>query len=139
MSCFIVPDYHIDALVSWAIDRNIPTSGYSKASLALMLAGANRLAYQERYQDPGVPSAYPGFRRVDVSHLDPVDIVKACDCLDYQASDWGMWRESGTCQALGTIRQAAYRLASGGHQVEAHRLPGYDAATWCLDNEEATT
>ena len=140
MSCFVVPDFHINALVSWAIEHDIHLERHSRATGAIMLAMANRRAYQERYQDPGTPSTYRGFFQVDVDHLGPVDIVKACDCLDYQASDWTRWSTSYARDFLAAIRQEASQLAAGDHQVqvrESRHLPGYDAAAWCLDNERA--
>jgi hypothetical protein len=135
MSCFVVPDFHINALVSWTIGRKVPIGGEGRAALARTLAAANRRAYQERYQDPGTPSDYRGFSIVDVSHLDPLAIVKACDCLDYQASDWTEWRASDACAVLEAIREVALHLAAGDYQGRAYDLPGYDAAAWCLDNE----
>jgi hypothetical protein len=134
MSCFVVPDFHINALVSWTIGRDIPL-GHGRAALARTLAAANRRAYQERYQDPGEPSDYRGFSIVDVSHLDPLAIVKACDCLDYQASDWTGWRASDACRVLESIRAVALHLAAGDYQGSAYDLPGYSAAPWCLYGE----
>lgn len=136
MSCFIVPDFHIDALVSWTIGRDIPL-GHGRATLARMLASANRRAYQERYQDPGTPSDYRGFVLVDVSHLGPLAIVKACDCLDYQASDWTGWRASDACAALEAIRGAALHMVPGNYQGSAYAHPGYRHAAWCLEDSEA--
>jgi hypothetical protein len=137
MSCFVVPDFHIDALVSWTIGREIHTRGMGRATLARTLAAANCRAYQERYQDPGTPGDYRGFSIVDVSHLDPLAIVKACDCLDYQASDWTGWRASDACAVLEAIRAAALHLAAGDYQGNAYDLPGYRAAAWTLEGVAA--
>ena len=141
MSCFVVPDFHINALVSWSIEHDILPERHSRAAGAQMLAMANRCAYQERYQDPGTPSTYRGFSLVDVSHLGPVDIVKACDCLDYQACDWARWSTSYARDFLAAIRQEASLLAADDRLVQVRdvrNLPGYDAAAWCLDNERVT-
>jgi hypothetical protein len=135
MSCFVVPDFHINALVSWTIGHKVYTGGAGRAALARALAKANRRAYQERYQDPGAPSDYRGFLIVDVDHLDPLAIVKACDCLDYQASDWTGWRASDACRVLESIRAVALHLAAGDYQGSAYDLPGYSAAPWCLYGE----
>jgi hypothetical protein len=137
MSCFVVPDFHINALVSWTIGHKVYTGGAGRAALARNLAKANRRAYQERYQDPGAPSDYRGFSIVDVDHLDPIAIVKACDCLDYQASDWTGWRASDACRVLESIRAVALHLAAGDYQGKARDLPGYDAAPWCLEEVTA--
>jgi len=61
--------------------------------------------------------------------------VKACDCLDYQASDWTGWRASDACAVLESIRAVALHLAAGDYKGNAYDLPGYGAAPWCLDNE----
>jgi hypothetical protein len=148
MSCFVVSDFHINALVSWGL-RHGAIVGISPDALAHMLAGANRAAFAERYlDDPGlVPFA--GFDRpVDPSHLAPVAIVKACDCLDYQCSDWTSWSGAGSEPAahLAAIRAAALALALAGLSIAARasaggldygrELPGYDAADWHLDEPE---
>jgi hypothetical protein len=114
-----------------------------------MLASANRAAYAERYQDDDQVEPFAGFdRSVDPSHLAPVAIVKACDCLDYQASDWSSWSGAGSEPAahLAAIRAAALALALAGHRIAAgpnaggleygRELPGYDTAAWHLDEPE---
>jgi hypothetical protein len=78
-----------------------------------------------------------------------VAIVKACDCLDYQASDWTSWEGSDANRHLAAIRRAAVTLAFGSMRAAAaaladpgqhaiRELPGYDAAPWCLDEPDAT-
>lgn len=136
MSCFVVDNYHVSALVSWAISHGVPL-GVSPDAVAHELASANRAAfaerYQGRYQDEVAP--FDGLDRVDVSHLAPVAIVKACDCLEYQASDWSSWRESEPAAHLAAIRAAALAMVNGGRylpDVEAHELPGYHGAAWAL-------
>ena len=48
MSCFIVSDYHVSALVSWAVAHGVDLDA-SPDAVAHMLASANRRAYSERY------------------------------------------------------------------------------------------
>lgn len=136
MSCFVVDNYHVSALVSWAISHGVPL-GVSPDAVAHELASANRAAFAERYegryQDEVAP--FDGLDRVDVSHLAPVAIVKACDCLEYQASDWSSWRESEPAAHLAAIRAAALAMATGGRYLPdaaAYDLPGYHAAAWDL-------
>jgi hypothetical protein len=142
MSCFVVSDFHVNALVAWGL-RHGAIVGISPDALAHMLASANRAAYAERYQDDDQVEPFAGFdRSVDPSHLAPVAIVKACDCLDYQASDWSSWRESEPAAHLAAIRAAALAMAAGGQgryrgiDAPAYNLPGYDAAAWALDEPE---
>jgi hypothetical protein len=144
MSCFIVNDYHVNALVAWGL-RHGAVVGISPDALAHMLACANRAAFAERYMDDPGLVPFAGFdRSVDPSHLAPVAIVKACDCLDYQCSDWSSWSGAGSEPAahLAAIRAAALALAMAGRGIAARssaggldygrELPGYDAAAWEL-------
>jgi hypothetical protein len=72
----------------------------------------------------------------------PVAIVKACDCLEYQASDWTCWDRSDIAAHLAAIRAAALAMALAGLSIAARvnaggldygrELPGYDAAAWEL-------
>lgn len=146
MSCFVVSDFHVNALVAWGL-RHGAIVGISPDALAHELASANRAAFAERYlDDPGlVPFA--GFNRaVDPSHLAPVAIVKACDCLDYQASDWSIWAGSEPAAHLAAIRATALAMALAGLSIAARanaggldygrELPGYALAAWHLDEPE---
>lgn len=140
MSCFVVNDYHVNALVAWGARLGV-IPGISPAALAHELASANRAAFEARY---AMPQPFEGFdfELVNVSHLVPVVIVKACDCLDYQASDWTPWAGSEACAHLAAIRAAALALALAAHRITpgpnaggmeyGRELPGYDAATWEL-------
>jgi hypothetical protein len=136
MSCFVVNDYHVSAIVAWAI-RHQALVGISADALAHELADANRAAFHQRYAGDYADESPPfeGFAMVDVSHLAPVAIVKACDCLAYQCSDWTGWDSSEAAAHLAAIRAAALHRATGGiwrDDMRAHRLPGYDAAAWTL-------
>ncbi len=131
MSCFVVNDYHVSAIVAWAI-RHQALVGISPDALAHELAAANRAAFAERYagryDDELV--AFGGLDRSAGADLAPVAIVKACDCLVYQASDWTGWDRSDAAAALAAIRAAA--LAACGWPYPTDYPPGYDAAAWEL-------
>jgi hypothetical protein len=140
MSCFVVSDYHVSAIVAWAI-RHQALVGISADALAHELASANRAAFAERYAGGRSTSwePYLGLDRSAGADLAPVAIVKACDCLAYQASDWTGWDASEAAAHLAAIRAAALHRATGGiwrDDMRAHRLPGYDAADWCLDEPD---
>ena len=121
MSCFVVPDFHIDALVSWAADNGAAAfvDGLTPSQLARKLFLANALAYRERYGE-AVPLKYK-FTRV-TTDLEPVAVLKACDCLEYQCSDWSDWSASVQDRALARIRDRAIIC-----------LPGYRSAAWTLE------
>jgi hypothetical protein len=139
MSCFVVNDYHVSALVAWAIRQGLDMDA-SPDSVAHALASANRRAYSERYQGryDSELVAFGGLDRSAGADLAPVAIVKACDCLDYQASDWSRWNDSDAFGYLVAIRRAAVALADPAAVAASGRaLPGYDSAPWCLDKPDA--
>ena len=138
MSCFVVPDFHVSALVSWAVAHGVDLD-VSPDAVAHMLASANRRAYSERYAGRYDSELVPfgGLNRSAGVDLAPVAVVKACDCLDYQASDWSRWNDSDPFGYLVAIRRAAVALADpAGVAASGRALPGYDAAPWCLDEPE---
>lgn len=143
MSCFVVPDFHVSALVAWGV-RHGAIVGISPDALAHELAAANRRAYSERYAGRYDSELAP-FGGLDHSagqDLPAVAIVKACDCLAYQASDWSGWDGSEASAHLAVIRARALGLAragavawggTGGRADQYGRdLPGYDEAEWEL-------
>jgi len=136
MSCFVVPDFHINALVNWG-HRQGAIVGISPDALAHMLACANRAAFSERYAGRYDSELAPfgGLDRSAGAELAPVAIVKACDCFEYQASDWPAWRESEAAAHLAAIRATAQAACLAGRYFPEprHDLPGYESAPWCLD------
>ena len=139
MSCFVVPDFHVSTLVAWAIAHGVNLDT-SPDAVAHMLASANRRAFSERYAGRYDSELVPfgGLDRSAGVNLAPVAIVKACDCLDYQASDWSTWNDSDAFGYLVAIRRAAVALAdpAGNPSAIGRGLAGYDAAAWCLDEPE---
>lgn len=135
MSCFVVSDYHISALVAWAVRQGVALDA-SPDAVAHMLASANRCAFSDRYAGRYDAELVPfgGLDRSAGADLGPVAIVKACDCLDYQASDWSRWDDSDAFGYMVAIRRAAVALADpAGVATSGRALPGYDAAPWALE------
>jgi hypothetical protein len=142
MSCFVVPDFHVSALVAYAIRADILPDAVSPDALAHELASANRAAFSERYAGRYDSELAPfgGLDRSAGADLAPVAIVKACDCLDYQASDWSAWRESEAAAHLAAIRATAQAACMGGRylpDLDPDAVPGYRSAPWCLDEVAA--
>ena len=141
MSCFVVPDFHVSALVAYAIRAGVIPDAVSPDALAHELASANRAAFAERYQGRYQDDVDPfgGLDRSAGADLAPVAIVKACDCLDYQASDWTGWDASEAAAHLAAIRATAQAACLGGryYPEPLSTLDGYDAAPWCLDGVAA--
>jgi hypothetical protein len=139
MSCFVVSDFHVNALVAWGL-RHGAIVGISPDALAHELASANRAAFAERYEGryQDEISPFGGLDRSAGAALDPVAIAKACDCLDYQASDWSSWAGSEPSAHLAAIRATAQAACLGGryYPEPRHDLPGYESAPWSLDEPE---
>jgi hypothetical protein len=127
MSCFVVPDFHIDALVSWAVANGAAAfiDNLTPRELAAELHLANCAAYRERYgEDPG--EGYTFFMRPDVHAMPAVQVLKAVACLDYQCSDWSKYEGSVAERALARIKDHAIAY-----------IPGYRAAAWTLEEVTA--
>ena len=51
--------------------------------------------------------------------VDPVAVLKACDCYEYQSCEHPGWEESESHSYIQALRRHAW-----------HSLPGYDDASW---------
>ena len=70
----------------------------------------------------GMERALAAYRRT------PVQILKMCDCLEYQSCETDDYRESIACELLEAIRRAAIRA-----------LAGYEDAPWDYEPESAAS
>jgi hypothetical protein len=123
MSCFVVPDFHIDTLVSWAVANGAAAfiDGLTPRELAAELHLANCAAYRERYgEDAG--ENYTFTMRPEVHAMPAVQVLKACSCFDYQACSWSKYDGSPAQRAVERIRDHAITY-----------VPGYRAAFWTLE------
>jgi len=102
------------------------------ATIGQMLWDENLKSIEYRYPDcVGHPENLPGvidetylFGPNDVASfafggIDPVQVLKTCDCLEYQSCEHPEWEQSDACKFLTMVRHRA---------VSA--LPGYDDAKW---------
>jgi hypothetical protein len=72
--------------------------------------------------DPDEPHAYTFTHDYNPKHLTPVQILKLCDCYEYQACETGeAYYQSFAHAIIQAIRGKAWR-----------RLPGYDEAEWTI-------
>jgi hypothetical protein len=140
MSCFIVPDGHVSALVAFAIRQGVVFEELP-AVVAQRFADANRAAYSERYNSryDFEVAPYRGLDRSADAGITPVAIVKACDCLSYQASDWPEWDNSIAARHLRAIRRVAAALADPYNSARdtCQELFGYERAAWVLEGVPA--
>lgn len=102
--------------------------------VANILSLANAASIEERYPDTkDAPENAPGdletfepwtaseIHKYDCAWLstDPVQVIKAVDCYQYQACEAGTWLDS-------MAKEITDKLA----RIATHNLPGYDDAEW---------
>lgn len=115
MSAFIVNDYHINALITYGVQNNaqywtgkewVYFNEDTAWSLATKLYRANVQSVNSRYKQRTRSTGFK-YKPVGVSHLLPADIIRACDCLDYQSCERKEWERSQAKKALIAIREKA--------------------------------
>ena len=97
---------------------------YTAASIAKTLADENIKSLRARYQevlDHGFEFSESDFQRK--IKIDPLQVIKSCDCYSYQANEHKGWKQSSAKMFVDTLRNRA---------IDA--LPGYDAAIWGSPN-----
>lgn len=131
MSAFIVNDYHINALTSWAVYNDV--SFYWKAQryefnkstadfLAGILYSENVRSVNHRYNERTRRQGF-NFQRVLIDDLEPADIICACDCLRYQSCETSNYDRTLARAATVAIRDAAVHALIDGHSCWELRPP----------------
>lgn len=139
MSAFLVPAYHINALVSWAAGKHgsNAVSYYwggkhrevrnDEARIASVLYAENVRSVNARYQEHDPAHGFK-FKRVP-NLLNPVDVIKACHGYSYQACEADDWEQSEAFAIIKGIERSAVRS-----------LPGYaESDAWVLDDPRVKT
>lgn len=101
----------------------------AQAEAATMLLMENIKSVSYRYKQ-STSAGLPGPTSIDIitsrditrtsfRTMDPVQVIKACDCYTYQACEHPGWKTSKAKAFINSLRNAA-----------AHALPGYDDAKW---------
>jgi hypothetical protein len=134
MSAFVLDDAHIDAILEW---HSRSKNNYGRVTLSdeLTLIGRKLIAQnwrsvEERYRERTAdyfgecPEAEAYVYRDYGRLLTPIEIVKACDCYDYQACETPDYRETEAASFIDSVR---YRAIC--------KLPGYDAAAWGIKDD----
>jgi len=85
---------------------------------ATLLQSENVRSVNHRYNesDAAEPITVPHRAKILVN---AIDILKMCDCLEYQSCETADWEQSAAFELLELIRRAAIRA-----------LPGYEKAPW---------
>jgi len=125
MSAFVCSKNHIAAVAAFGSSKHAFLGGgyASFDSIYKTLADANVRSVCHRYGESAdeYDSLLPPPDSRRAPKCSAIEIVKLCDCLDYQSSETDDWRESEACKLLGRIRNAAINA-----------LPGYDEAKWAI-------
>lgn len=130
MSAFVVNTKHIDALLNWAArqdnlyyfwQKTARYFGREVEDIGNILLKANYASvnynYSENIKAPDYVFHY------HKAQFKPVDIIKACNCLDYQSCEVPNWRDTEACRIIETIKDHAIT-----------QLPGYDESpTWDIN------
>jgi hypothetical protein len=138
MSAFIVSDYHINTLVSYGVMKSAQFWNAKERRweyfnedtaqvMAALLYRANVCSVNRRYGERTRTTGFQ-YKRVNVLSIQPADIVKACDCLDYQSCETKTWENSRARKALQAIRESAIQALTAGSQAWELREPLKEAA-----------
>jgi len=127
--------YPHDPALSWAWNVNRETGRIKRADtntkglvdVGNMLWDENRESVSYRYQDsenlPGpIGEDYTITAKdfhIPLADIDPVQVLKACDCYEYQACEHQGWKDSEAHAFIQALR---------GRAIGA--LPGYEEAEW---------
>ena len=144
MSCFIVSDAHIDALVTAArLARDFYFNDPSETSfcrpggtdrkilgpvdaqqVGQMLVNWNYKSVNARYNDSTEPHEYKFNLSTDWKAS---EIIKACHCYAYQSCEAKNWETSPAYSFIKSLES---------HMVR--NLPGYDEAPWEITEPRST-
>lgn len=141
MSAFIVSATHVNALVTYAVDRKVSfyfanahtdITARNAAEIGRMLMDENVRSVATRYRggitgDEKNAGADYRFERFNTP-LTPVEVIKACHCLSYQCCETDDWEETKAYRILDAIQDAATQA-----------LPGYEKAPWGIDSDKGLT
>jgi hypothetical protein len=131
MSCHIVSNNHISAIIRFACINNLKAGWTSNKGYAYepgreqeacdLLYDANVRSVNARYKEdaPTVGCIYNSHAR----GLLPIEVIKAIQGLEYQCDEWEGFEDSKARYLLCDIAREAVSM-----------LPGYEAArTWSID------
>src|SRR5581483_9476890 len=110
-------------------ERMTEVTRTNASDVGQMLWTENHKSLRHRYTDADEswPAEQYDFAEIH-GRLDPVVVLKAIDCYEYQSCEHPEWEES-----------AAYSLCDALRRVAIARLPGYESAPWGLDEESLVT
>lgn len=134
MSAFICCDEHISAIVGWYVTKgqevnyeNRQKTREQMQELGQILLDENIRSVNHRYNENEPTEAFTLLDTFVSYPLSPIDIIKACNCLDYQSCETPDYEQTLAHKLLGEIISAACRA-----------LPGYELAAWEITSHPET-
>lgn len=138
MSAYVVSNYHINAIVTWAANQHgLNAVSYywggkrrevrqDPKRIASVLYAENIRSVNARYKECDEPGGFK-YKAIALGYtnIGPVQILKACHCLGYQSCETSDWMETEAFAILAGIQDAA-----------VHAVDGYEDADWEM-NEPA--
>jgi hypothetical protein len=144
MSAFICGDMHINAIVTYAVEKRVSfyvaatrerrdITSFTAEEIGRILMDENVRSVVARYDatspdyaDEAKDAASDYKYKPFPTPLTPVEIIKACHCLEYQSCETEDWDSTLAWRILQDIKSAAL-----------HDLPGYDGAPWEITERSA--
>jgi len=128
MSAFVISDKHINSMLSWA-NRKMDGISYGGKiysfkntedlqAMAQAMLNENYRSVNFRYAHHGHTEPHEIIFNFEHIH-DPVQVIKACHCFNYQCCETSDWEKSFAYIINEYILSHATRC-----------LPGYDDAEW---------
>lgn len=140
MSAFIVSNDHINAIVTYCVDKRVSywtgkehqtVQTWNAEEVGRILMDENVRSVVCRYPSEAGEFANEGsdysYRHFPTP-LTPVEIIKACHCLGYQSCETDDWEAS-----------LAWRILQSVISHASHQLPGYDGAPWEINPHSAAS
>jgi hypothetical protein len=121
MSAWICSDFHINALVTWAAAHGVKytfggvtktVSGNESETASLLYIG-NVESVNSRYGEDTDSTGFRYSRKLGAEDLDPVVVIKACNCLSYQSCEINGWEERIAYQIIEEITRKAATMVCG--------------------------
>jgi len=119
MSAFIVNKKHIDYILSTKLNSKYdypPLTEKQLTKIGQILVNENFKSVNYRYHENFQPYKY-NFQ--PVINFNPIQALKAIDCLDYQSCKHEGWKKSRAKRILEDIKDSLITM-----------LPGYDDFHW---------
>jgi hypothetical protein len=128
MSAYVLGDENFDAIIAackrcfgsnlFVLGKTFNLDSEEECSqIGQILKDQNYASVNARYKEKTEIDPYK--YKASSELYSPVQILKICDCYDYQACETGDYRESLACDIVDTLRLKLITL-----------LPGYDDAKW---------